>query len=53
MTRNNPNGSPLDDEEFDPLADEAPSPEIDAIVAERDEYRDRFMRALADAENAR
>ena len=34
MTRNNPNGSPLDDEEFDPLADEAPSPEIDAIVAE-------------------
>ena len=53
MSRNNPNGSPLDDEEFDPLADEAPSPEIDAIVAERDEYRDRFMRALADAENAR
>ena len=53
MTRNNPNGSPLDDEEFDPLADEAPSPEIEAIVAERDEYRDRFMRALADAENAR
>ena len=53
MTRNNPNGSPLDDEEFDPLADEAPSPEIDAIVAERDEYRDRSMRALADAENAR
>lgn len=53
MSRNNPNGSPLDDEEFDPLADEAPSPEIEAIVAERDEYRDRFMRALADAENAR
>ena len=53
MSRNNPNVSPLDDEEFDPLADEAPSPEIDAIVAERDEYRDRFMRALADAENAR
>ena len=25
MTRNNPNGSPLDDEEFDPLADDAPS----------------------------
>ena len=53
MTRNNPNGSPLDDEEFDPLADDAPSPEIEAIIAERDEYRDRFMRALADAENAR
>ena len=31
----------------------APSPEIEAIIAERDEYRDRFMRALADAENAR
>ena len=54
MTRNNPNGSPLDDEQLgDPLADEAPSPEVEAIIAERDEYRDRFMRALADAENAR
>jgi molecular chaperone GrpE len=27
--------------------------ELDAAVAERDEFRDRFMRALADAENAR
>lgn len=27
--------------------------ELDAVKAERDEYRDRFMRALADAENAR
>ena len=27
--------------------------EIDAIIAERDDYRDKFMRALADAENAR
>ena len=27
--------------------------EIDALRAERDEFRDRFMRALADAENAR
>ncbi len=27
--------------------------EIDALRAERDELRDRFMRALADAENAR
>ncbi len=26
---------------------------VDAIIAERDDYRDRFMRALADAENAR
>lgn len=27
--------------------------EIDALRAERDDYKDRFMRALADAENAR
>lgn len=35
-------------EEFD---DEAM--ELDALRAERDEFKDRFMRALADAENAR
>lgn len=29
------------------------SSELDALRAERDEMRDRFMRALADAENAR
>ncbi|MFV0336337.1 MAG: nucleotide exchange factor GrpE [Tropicimonas sp.] len=27
--------------------------ELESALAERDEYRDRFMRALADAENAR
>lgn len=27
--------------------------ELDAVRAERDQFRDRFMRALADAENAR
>ncbi|MGA0539821.1 nucleotide exchange factor GrpE [Neotabrizicola sp. VNH66] len=27
--------------------------ELEALKAERDEYRDKFMRALADAENAR
>ncbi|MEM6617662.1 MAG: nucleotide exchange factor GrpE [Pseudomonadota bacterium] len=32
---------------------ELPGPNVDAIIAERDEYRDRFMRALADAENSR
>ena len=53
MTKDNPNGSPLDEDFIDPLGDEAPSAEIEALVAERDEYRDRFMRALADAENAR
>ncbi|MBE1295559.1 nucleotide exchange factor GrpE [Phycobacter azelaicus] len=35
-------------EEFDDAA-----LELDALRAERDEFKDRFMRALADAENAR
>ena len=30
-----------------------PGPNVDAIIAERDDYKDRFMRALADAENLR
>jgi len=30
-----------------------PGPGLDALIAERDELRDKFMRALADAENAR
>ncbi len=40
-------------EEFldDPLAD--PAIEIARLEAERDEFRDKFMRALADAENSR
>ncbi|MDF1854963.1 nucleotide exchange factor GrpE [Pseudooceanicola sp.] len=38
-------------EEMAELDDEAV--EIDALRAERDEFRDRFMRALADAENSR
>jgi molecular chaperone GrpE len=38
-------------EEIEDIADEAL--ELDALRAERDEYKDRFMRALADAENAR
>lgn len=33
--------------------DDALHDELDAIRAERDDMRDRFMRALADAENAR
>jgi molecular chaperone GrpE len=36
---------------LDELEDEAV--ELDSLRAERDEYKDRFMRALADAENAR
>ncbi len=51
MTKDNPNGSPLDEDFMDPLAD--PGDEIQRLTAERDEMRDRFMRALADAENAR
>ncbi|WBU58420.1 nucleotide exchange factor GrpE [Paracoccus sediminicola] len=36
---------------MDPLAD--PDDEVTQLKAERDELRDRFVRALADAENAR
>jgi len=36
------------------MDDDAPGlAELDMLRAERDEYKDRFMRALADAENAR
>ena len=35
------------------LEDLAALDEVEALRAERDEYRDRFMRALADAENTR
>ncbi|RBW55077.1 nucleotide exchange factor GrpE [Ruegeria sp. A3M17] len=38
-------------EEFAEISEEAL--EIDALRAERDDFKDRFMRALADAENAR
>jgi len=39
--------------EPDGLEDFIAAEELDALRAERDELRDRFMRALADAENAR
>ena len=35
------------------VADFITADELDALRAERDELRDRFMRALADAENSR
>ena len=38
-------------EEMEEIDDEAL--ELDELRAERDQYKDRFMRALADAENAR
>ena len=40
-----------DEVDFDAAA--ATYDEIEALRAERDEYRDKFMRALADAENVR
>ncbi|MBD3678215.1 MAG: nucleotide exchange factor GrpE [Rhodobacteraceae bacterium] len=46
----------LMDETLEDLENEALSPEddeIEALRAERDEFKDRFMRALADAENIR
>jgi len=48
----------IDDVEAEAMADEMAELdpeliELDELRAERDEFRDRFMRALADAENAR
>ena len=50
-----PNGFAEGEAEFDgaPLDDLAAADEIEVLRAERDDMRDRFMRALADAENAR
>ncbi|XMO89949.1 nucleotide exchange factor GrpE [Paracoccus sp. ME4] len=45
------NEQPMDDFVDDPLAD--PQEALDRLTAERDELRDKWMRALADAENAR
>jgi len=45
--------SDIEDEVFgeeEPTSEEV---ELDALRAERDDYKDRFMRALADSENAR
>lgn len=42
-----------DDAPLEGLEDYIEAEELDRLRAERDEMRDRFMRALADAENAR
>jgi molecular chaperone GrpE len=42
-----------DDASLEALADAPEVDELEELRAERDAYRDRFMRALADAENAR
>ena len=39
--------------ELEEFEDAAESAEVEALRAERDEMRDKFMRALADAENSR
>ena len=46
----------LEEELIDITQEDAQTDEVNelaAVIAERDEYRDRFMRALADAENSR
>src|SRR5690606_36562815 len=48
---NEQNEQPIEDTLDDPLAE--PTDEIVRLAAERDEFRDKFMRALADAENSR
>ncbi|MBP6736697.1 MAG: nucleotide exchange factor GrpE [Rhodobacteraceae bacterium] len=50
MAQDNP---ALEGNEPDGLEEFIAAEELDALRAERDELRDRFMRALADAENAR
>lgn len=58
MTEQNEEPKSLDElaaeaDEIELAADEANAETIAALTAERDEFRDRFMRALADAENVR
>lgn len=45
--------TPPEDINLEELEDFIAADELDALRAERDELRDRFMRALADAENSR
>ncbi len=40
-------------EETVDLTDEGVGPDLDALISERDDLKDRLLRALADAENAR
>jgi molecular chaperone GrpE len=45
--------TPTEDLNLEEIADIAANDELEALRIERDELRDRFMRALADAENSR
>ena len=47
------NEQPMDEFVDDPLAQTETNDEIARLTAERDELRDKWMRALADAENSR
>ena len=49
MSQDETTGSQVELEEFEAVAEA----ELDALRAERDELRDKFMRVLADAENSR
>lgn len=54
MVRENPEGIEDDLPELEEFIEgDAPVGEVEALRAERDEFRDKFMRALADAENSR
>jgi len=50
MSENNPLPEDVDLQEIEAFLEQE---QIEALAAERDEYRDKFMRALADAENSR
>ena len=50
MPDNNPLPEDVDLQEIEAFLEQE---QIEALAAERDEYRDKFMRALADAENSR
>ncbi|PIE10959.1 MAG: nucleotide exchange factor GrpE [Rhodobacterales bacterium] len=47
------NATPETEIDIEELAAMEPEDELETLRAERDEFKDRFMRALADAENAR
>ena len=50
MSENNPLPEDVDLQEIEAFLEQE---QIEALAAERNEYRDKFMRALADAENSR
>jgi len=53
MAQDNPATAEDAERDLPDLEDSGPEDEAELLRAERDEFRDKFMRALADAENAR